>query len=340
MDSKPLELQAETYIVHYLIKNGMIVTKPYCDKEGGDLLVVQNTSESSTPVVRVQCKGRNVKSGSSVTIPQRYVQYNFVCFLYAQENEQAEPQVYIFFQSDITLWATSGNEYKLSIPKNFRQKDYFKIREINPSKILRIKEIFAKKLQDKAPIQSNSKKNLSIVIDGIFLEKAVLQTKSIYREIYPEKALKKPSIDDIIYHIIRFTYSEKQSCANCYLFYSNHFNLESIVDIGDLEEFSLLMGEKPTLVGANYNLFKSKVDDIIFFRVQDQIDRIINTENIVLVADDFAYTPYLKSLQEIGLKIVVIQNSEDCGSQMHHCFKWLDIAYPIGLSMGLEHFEL
>jgi hypothetical protein len=82
MDNKQLELQAEKLIEHKLIKHGLLVTKPSFDKEGTDLLIIKDISQKITPFIKVQCKGRTITSNSNVTIPTKYVEENFVTFLY------------------------------------------------------------------------------------------------------------------------------------------------------------------------------------------------------------------------------------------------------------------
>lgn len=180
----------------------------------------------------------------------------------------------------------------------------------------------------------------SIVIDGIFLENAVVQTQAAYRKIYPDKILRKPSIDDIVEQFLKYASIKRKERVNCYLIYSSDFDLESIVDIGEVEEEDFLMGERSSSVGSNYNLFKLKTQDIVFFKVSDQLERIVNVENVLLVADDFAYVPYLQNLKDKGIEIIVFQNSENSGSRMHHRFKWADIVYPLALAMGLDGHEL
>ncbi len=60
----------------------------------------------------------------------------------------------------------------------------------------------------------------------------------------------------------------------------------------------------------------------------------------VLVADDFAYVPYLEDLQDKGVQVVLFHHSENSGSRIYHRFKWANILYPLALAMGLEQHEL
>jgi hypothetical protein len=83
-----------------------------------------------------------------------------------------------------------------------------------------------------------------------------------------------------------------------------------------------------------------KTQNIVSFKVEEQLNRIINVENVLLVADDFAYVPYLQELKNRGVEVVVFQHSENFGSRMYHGFKWADITYPLALAMGLGEHEL
>jgi hypothetical protein len=53
MDNKPLEIEAERLIEYKLIKHGLLVTKPSFDKEGTDLLIIQDISQKITPFIKV-----------------------------------------------------------------------------------------------------------------------------------------------------------------------------------------------------------------------------------------------------------------------------------------------
>jgi hypothetical protein len=335
MDNKPLETQAESLIQHKLIKHGLLVTKPSFDKEGTDLLIVKDISKQITPIIKVQCKGRTVKASSNVTIPIEYVEENFVVFLYVEEDESKDDFLYIFFYDDIKTWQNKRNKFQLAIPRDFRHKEYFKERIFTGESILKIEKILLKQ----AINQQSAKTKHSIVIDGIFLEQAVLRTQNIYKEIHPERILQSPSIDGIIEQLLKYTSVEYKEEVNCYLIYSDHFSLEYTVDIGEEEKYNLLTGEILT-VGLNYNLFKLKTQDFVCFKVEKHIERIINTENVFLVADDFLYVPYLQKLDNRGLEMIIFQNSENAGTRMYHKFNWADITYPLALAMGLNQHEL
>ena len=335
MDTKPSEIQAENLIKHKLVKYNFLVTKPTFDKEGADLLIVKDISKKITPFVKIQCKGRTITTNSNVTIPKKYVEENFVVFLYVEVKESKEDFLYTYFQPDILKWNDLGEKWQLIIPKNFYKRDKFKNREFNKGVALQIENILLKQV-----INDLIRSHNSIVIDGIFLEKAVLKTKSFYQELYPDKEFKKPSIDELVFQFCRYGQVELNSDLNCYLIYSTDFGLEHIVEIGDLTVYDYMNGEIEKSVGSKYNLYKMKTDDFVSFKIEEQLERLINTENILLVADDPAYVPYLDILKDRGIEIKIIKMKGDFGSIMHHKFRYADVMYPIGIAIGLEKYEL
>jgi hypothetical protein len=332
MDNKPLELQAEKLIEHKLIKHGLIVAKPSCDQEGADLLIIKDISQKITPFIKVQCKGRTIKKTSHVRIPTKYVEENFVVFLYVEEEGTKDDLLYVFFQDDIKRWRIVGAYFQLYIPKDFQNREEFKERLFNNRQtITKIENILLNQL---------IKTNQSIIIDGIFLENAVTNTQNIYRRLYPEKIFHKPNIDAIVEQLLKYTHVERKQEVNCYLIYSYDFSLEYVVDIDEMAEDDFFIKERLDFVGRDYNLYKLKTPDIVSFKVEQQLNHIINVENVLLVADDFAYVPYLQDLKNKGVEVVVFQHSENSGSRMYHRFKWADITYPLALAMGLERHEL
>ncbi|NMG07681.1 hypothetical protein [Brasilonema sp. UFV-L1] len=335
MDNKPLELQAEKLIEHKLIKHGFLVTKPSFDKQGTDLLIIKDISKKMTPFIKVQCKGRTIKKSSNVRINQKYVEQNFVLFLYLEEDNRKDDYLYIFFDTDIKKWRIEGENFSLAIPINFQTKEEFKERLFNKEAIIKLENILLRQAVNK-PIKTSN----SIIIDGIFLEKVAKETQRFYKELYPEKTFQKLSIDAIVEQLLTYTHIERRNEVNCYLIYSEHFSLEYLVDIGEITEHGFFMGDMSESVGRNYNLYKQKTGDFVLFKVEELLHRIINVDNILLVADDFGYVPYLQDLKERGVEILIFQCSENSGSRMYHQFKWANVIYPLGLAMGLKEYEL
>lgn len=118
MDTKPLETQAESLIQHELIKHGFQVSKPTFDKEGADLIIIDNIKNKFTKSIRIQCKGRTVgKNTTSIEIPLSYVDDNFIVFIYTI-NEDKEDNLYVYFYEDILSWKINNEKYVLNISQS------------------------------------------------------------------------------------------------------------------------------------------------------------------------------------------------------------------------------
>ena len=237
MDTKPVEIEAEKLIEHKLVKFDFLVTKQSVDKEGADLLIVKNISKKITSFVKVQCKGRKVIENSNVTIPKKYIEENFVVFVYVEVKETKKDFLYVYFHNNIVKWNDLGDKYQLYIPKNFYERDQFLEREFNSNSVLMIENILLNQA-----INNLIKSNNSIVIDGIFLQKAITKTKRFYQHLYPEKEFENLCIDDLVSQFCIYGQVALNKDLNCYLIYSNDFGLEHIVEIGDLTVYDYLNG--------------------------------------------------------------------------------------------------
>jgi hypothetical protein len=263
------------------------------------------------------------------------VEDNFIIFLYTVKEKDNNDFLYIFFCDDIVKWQKSGNAYQLYIPNDFQSREEFQSHLFNKESITKIENILLRQAVDQL-----IKTNHSIIIDGIFLQNAVGKVQDFYRKLYPEKNICNPSIDGIVEQCLKYVDIQNKQEVNCYLICSTHFDLEYSVDIGGIFEFDYYGNEESNYIGHNYNLFKLKTDKIVSFKVQEQLERIINVENVLLIADDITYVSYLNELKDRGVEVIVFQDSEDEGSRMFHKFKWAKITYPLALSMGLSQYEL
>jgi len=108
--------------------------------------------------------------------PTKYVEENFVVFLYLEEAATKEDFLYVFFHDDIKLWRTEGMNFNLTIPKYFYNREELKNRLLNREAITKIENILLKQA-----VNQLIKTNTSIIIDGIFIEKAVRKTQSFYK---------------------------------------------------------------------------------------------------------------------------------------------------------------
>lgn len=324
-DNKPAEQSAESLVIHHLLKYGIKTSKPLFDEDGTDLLLIDQVSRNSTAILRAQSKYRRYAKGrpSSVTIPFGYVAANFVLFLYViDENEQ--DGLYVFFEEDLQQWSLNNSrEYYLGISENSVQGLQEKL----------MSALAAQQIKERLE-KIEIKKYTSLIIDGIFLEKAIHTTKATYQKIWPKKKLKQPSLAEIIKQFLHYynRYPKSPVDVHCVLFLSEDFYLEQWVTMPHAE----VPESQPADV--QLSLFKSK--KIISFEILDYLERVMNSENILLVADDMVYEPPLNKLKEEGTDVILIKLQTDLGGNLYTHHKWGDISYPLGIAMGLKQHEL
>lgn len=328
MDTKPLQKQAENYISAELIKYDFKVTEPFFDEDGTDLIIIQRINSKSTRFVKVQCKGRNIKNGKShVTIPASYVEENFIVFIYVIDKEKND-QTFLFFSNQIKEWTkTKNNQYKLIINENHLSSDYFQSKIFNSELANKLKSLLSK---------AEIKNYTTVLIDGIFLEKAMDKTLEIYSEIWPDKVFLKPDLNTVLRNILNCydRYQSAKKIINCYVFLSESFNLEERINL------DFATPNFTTRSGNEAKVFINKTNEIIGFEILEQLDRLINNDNIILVANDRIYEPDLDRLLKEEIEIIVVKFNQHEESDMLTRFRWGDIVYALGLSIGLALNEI
>ena len=319
MDTNQLEKQAENYISSQLSKFDFLVSKPLYDKNGCDLQILDHAS-NPTRLLRIQSKGRSISNDTNVEIPKKYVNDNFVLFVYLIDENRNE-HLYAFFDEQIKLFPSDAKHYNIFFPKktfgkrfadNLFSMDYAgKIRELlNKTKI---------------------KKETTLIIDCFSLENSLKSTTKIYKEIYPEKELFTPNILECIKYIIS-CYEKNEFTSrviNVCLFISPHnFTKTSFYDPSEL-----LFDDR------EIRIFEMKINSLISFEVRSFVKRIINSENIILVASDIQYLPILEELQDENMDIILVCEKLDNGLRSLN-YRWGDISFPLGLAIGLIKNEL
>lgn len=327
MDNKPLEEQAENYIKSQLLKFEFKVTKPSFDKMGADLIIIESIDKKYSKFLKVQSKGRSISDeNTSVKIPIAYIKDNFILFIYTIDENKNE-FLFMFTTEEIQKWNNKNDEYILTFNKRKIQTDYF------------TEKIFNKQLAAKIYLllkKTEIKNYTSVIIDGIFLEKAIDSTLKTYSEIWPEKKFIKPDLNSVIKNILDYydRYKTEKKMINCYLLLSESFYLESRININKTNQIFR------TKNGNQVSVFINKTDEIIGIAVLEQLNRLINNDNIILVADDRLYENELNELKNKGVEIILVMFNEHNGSNMLVKFKWGDIMYPLGIALGLEKYEL
>ena len=102
MDTTHIAYTAEDLISHKLQRSELLVAKPKFDREGADLLVFMDVG-AGAKFCRIQCKGRSLVNllSSNVVIPKSYVTGAFILFLFVDDGNKRETNLFCFFSSDI-----------------------------------------------------------------------------------------------------------------------------------------------------------------------------------------------------------------------------------------------
>ncbi|MCF2218322.1 hypothetical protein H9Q08_03290 [Chryseobacterium sp. PS-8] len=221
MDNKPKEMLGEHYIKSRLLKYDFeIHSELSYDKDGADFMVTQKIDSSKLHFITIQSKSREIKKNTNVRVPKKYVTKNFVLFIYLID-EQKNENLFCFFADDFHIFREKDSEYTLSVTQSKIQSLKEKY-SFDQKKALRINGIFD---------ELKRKKYTTIIIDGIFLEEALKETKKIYTEIWNrkfEEITLKDLVDKIILRFNRFddNFNAEDTNINCYVYISKHHGLE------------------------------------------------------------------------------------------------------------------
>lgn len=322
MDTKPIEIQSESRIQSELIKHGFLVNKPNFDKEGADLLLLSSIKKKDVHLLKIQCKGRTIKNtGSYIDIPVSYVTENFVVFLYVID-ENLNDILFIFFHDDIIAdWEKLDNKYILRFTHKKLKEPYFLEREFNKEMACKLKS----RLE-----QQKIKKYTSLIIDGLFLESSIQKTIQSYKEIYPDRQLNYPSLQDVITGILS-TYDYFKSndkIINCYVCYYTE----------DEENLGLIKSKITTSEGVECTIYIEKTNNLICFEIIEYLERVVNSENIIFVANDIAYQDTLNKIKKEEIDVILVTSRKNEG-RMFTEHKWGNITYPLATSIGLKRHE-
>lgn len=298
MDNKPVEYKAKLLIAQKLLKLKLLVTDPLFDISGSDLLVLKELGEQAKIGI-IQSKGRIIKKtqGSNIKIQKEYVKKHFVVFLYIEIEESNDEYLYCYFQDEIEKWPDDDKYFKLSIPVDFANQDYFLGFAYDTSRGNRIQEIF-------------EEENISL--------QQILEQYTIIDQAYSQWMIFNafPSVEvlSIISQQVDFS---KTSVEQDLLVYISAF-----LKIEDYENRS---GEFTNPISFEFLLSS-------FAKYSNKTDRIINNENLVSVKSIVSgvhnwYGPFNKYLiSEIELVIgdknttgiyCLVRDSEGDGVEMY-----------------------
>ena len=324
-DNKPLEDEAESFIKNKLLRYGFNLAKPTFDILGADLLILDNIDTQYSKILKVQSKGRTLKSTTnSIKIHESYLTDEFIVFLYAINDEDKEKEyLFTFFKEDVQKWNKNNENYVLSFTSKSVLNDSFKSKIFNNTVVEKIKE----KLYE-VPI----KKYTSVIVDGIFIEKAIDNTIAVYEEIYPTREFERPCLNNVLMNITSMynRFITEENIINYHIYNYNENADESTFISGDI------FIDNQQIENRIYN---HETNGFIYQKVEEHFERILNLENIILVADDILYEPILHDLKDNGIDVILVKFAEDRDSRMFADYRWGDIIYSVAKAMGLSQYE-
>ena len=329
MDTKPREMLGLYYIKSDLLKYGFEMHSELSyDVNGADFMITQKIDSNKLHFITVQSKSRTIKRSTNIRIPKKYVTKNFVLFLYLIDDLKNE-NLFCFFDTDFDIFKEKDSEYTLHVTQSKIQSLKEKY-SFDQKKALRINGIFD---------ELKRKKYTTIIIDGIFLEEAVKETKKIYAKIWSRKVeeiILKDLVDRINQRFNRFDdrFNGKDSNINCYVYASKHHGLEDHITMAD-EDVDFESGESSSKIFINYT------KNLVSSEIMNDIGRFKQSDNIIFIANDIIYEHFLDNL-EVDAKSIIIARLKinERPNEMYVKYRWDDITYPIGLALGLESCEL
>ena len=173
-----------------------------------------------------------------------------------------------------------------------------------------------------------STNNTIVFIDYIFLLKAIYDTKKIYSKIYPNRTFNKILISSLVQYLIELAENWGKNIVDIYVITADEYPLDEDVISMDVKEIDI---ENDSIPIHQINC------DFISFQIEE-LAKTNTIQNIILFADDSAYSPILSSWQESAIDIILIKFSEE--SRMPPKIKYYDINYLLGRCMGLDQHEL
>jgi hypothetical protein len=199
----------------------------------------------------------------------------------------------------------------------------------------------------------------SIIIDGIFINDAILEAQRFYSKLYPDKDLQIPNIYAVIDRLLQWSQIKSKSRIFCYLIRPNAklYELPGIVYLEKVDfndeltdeviDFNAEDFKANEMGGKSYefivNDFTTK--DFVWAEIEALVNRFVNVEEVLLVAHDPAYSYLFQQMEKKGIEIVWaryqfgFKSGFDCFDQYYYPLKWINVLYPIAEAMGLEHHE-
>lgn len=315
-DSSALAISAENYISNRLYRYRILLAKPLFDRNGADLLALRSVNDNAK-FIRIQSKGRTItkEKKSFVSIPKSYVTSSFVVFLYIEveydQNKDIKSYLYCFFYEDINRWTQDENSFKLTIPTNFFEREYFLLNEFNEVKAARLIELIEANDQNKE--FSNMLPNEIEILNNCLM---VWRTVNIYPDanmlelFYMKIPLKALSIQQLIF-----------------LYYSSFLKNEELQELNEDISYELFFNE----IKGHANTFKPILQEFTLLEVSSltigvigeyhQFNKYIISEITVEVGSSLHTAMYVLCRDDNGEGIEMILYKDDLKNfRVRHIF--------------------
>jgi hypothetical protein len=173
------------------------------------------------------------------------------------------------------------------------------------------------------------KRYAALIADEVFIRRAIDIGLQIYGNMYPAKKLRRPSAVDLVRSILSIykVDTEPGLMVNCHLFTNRHDGNSPSIDRVTFKD------------GQVAKIYWERSEGPVSVDLMEYLERVVNVENIMMVADDLCYEPRLRWLKEQGVDIKIIQLSSHDGRQIHSSHPWGDVIYAVAHSMNLSREE-
>lgn len=178
-----------------------------------------------------------------------------------------------------------------------------------------------------------SQAQISILADGIYLNNEISSTKTLYRSIWPNKVFFEfAKISLLLDELLKYCSQFKTSANE-----TEKIHVEFIIYISTYHSFYSYSFDTDLIYIGNYivNIFYVRTDELICFKINDFIRRE-EKQNILLIADDPAYAPFLARRKKKN--IVLMRNKPDTFMPLD--LPYIDSSFPLGRAIGLDRGEL
>ena len=252
----------------------------------------------------IQCKGTDAAEidGDSIRIPISTTTLNYWLL-------QPNPTFLVLVgRKDRCFYWTFPKVFLESLKKNWQEQKEVSIPISSQNRFSQDIDSLPEQLISIVKIHSSAKPRIdylgtlklyhsSIIIDGIFINDAILESKKCYSELYPEKNLQFPDIYAVVNELLKWSRLKSESRIFCYLIRPSKslYQLPAIIYPTESDEENSLGDEYANFDEGNFrrNIMKDKgydfivndfvTNNFVWAEVEALVNRFVNVEEVLLV---------------------------------------------------------